>query len=301
MNARRREQTGWYFYDWANSAFSTTVVTLFLGPYLTVLAKAAADTEGYVHPLGIPVDARAWWGYLVSLSVATQVVFLPVLGAMADYSARKKTLLAVFAYAGAAATIAMYWLRGEAYVAGGLLFLTANLSFGASCVVYNSYLPQIAAPEERDAVSSKGWGMGYLGGGLLLALNLALYMNAGKLGLSESQAVRISLASAGVWWAVFTLVPLGVLGNPKPLISLPPGATYLSAGFRQVFRDAAGPAPLSPDAAVPRRLPALQRRHPGRYCVGGAVRQRRAEDPALAAHPHDSDGTVRGIFRGPRF
>ena len=74
VNARRREQTGWYFYDWANSAFSTTVVTLFLGPYLTVLAKAAADTEGYVHPLGIPVDARAWWGYLVSLSVATQVV-----------------------------------------------------------------------------------------------------------------------------------------------------------------------------------------------------------------------------------
>lgn len=236
MNARRREQTGWYFYDWANSAFSTTVVTLFLGPYLTVLAKAAADPQGYVHPLGIPVDARAWWGYLVSLSVASQVVFLPVLGAMADYSARKKTLLAVFAYAGAAATIAMYWLRGEAYVAGGLLFLAANLSFGASCVVYNSYLPQIAAPEERDAVSSKGWGMGYLGGGLLLALNLALYMNAGKLGLSESQAVRISLASAGVWWAVFTLVPLAALGNPKPLISLPAGATYLSAGFRQIFR-----------------------------------------------------------------
>jgi UMF1 family MFS transporter len=232
----RREQTGWYFYDWANSAFSSTVVTLFLGPYLTVLAKAAADAQGFVHPFGIPVDARSWWGYLVSLSVASQVVFLPALGAMADYSPRKRFLLALFAYGGAIPTIAMYWLRGEAYLAGGLLFLVANLSFGASCVVYNSYLPQIAAPEERDSVSSKGWGIGYLGGGALLALNLLLYMNAAKLGLSESHAVRISLASAGVWWAGFTVIPLLALRSRKPILQLPPGAGYVSAGFRQVFR-----------------------------------------------------------------
>lgn len=236
MNYSRREQTGWYFYDWANSAYSSTVVALFLGPYLTVLAKAASDANGYVHPLGIPVDARAWWGYLGSITVASQVVCLPVLGAMADYSPRKKTLLALFAYVGAVLTIAMYWLSGGAYLAGGLLFLGSNLALGASCVVYNSYLPQIAPPEERDAVSSKGWGIGYLGGGLLLALNLALYANAGKLGISEAQAVRISLASAGVWWAVFTLIPLAALRNHKPLLTMPPGATYLTAGFRQVVR-----------------------------------------------------------------
>ena len=235
MNYSRREQTGWYFYDWANSAFSTTVVSLFLGPYLTVLAKAAADSDGYVHPLGIPV-VRAPVALPRLPHGGDPGVCLPVLGAVADYSPRKKFLLALFAYVGAALTIAMYWLRGGAYFTGGLLFLGANLSFGASCVVYNSYLPQIAPPEERDAVSSKGWGIGYLGGGVLLALNLALFTYAGRLGLTQEQAVRISLASAGVWWAGFTLIPLAALRSRKPLLTMPPGAGYLSAGFRQVGR-----------------------------------------------------------------
>src|SRR3954467_9572310 len=90
----KREQRGWYFYDWANSAFSTTVVTLFLGPYLTSLAKAGAAADGNIHPLGISVDPRAFWGYMVALSVLLQVIFLPVLGAIADYSNNKKRLLA---------------------------------------------------------------------------------------------------------------------------------------------------------------------------------------------------------------
>ena len=85
-----REQRGWYMYDFANSAFSTTVVTLFLGPYLTILAKAAADPQGYVHPFGIPVDSRSYWSYIVSLSVIFQVIFLPMVGAVADYGRRKR-------------------------------------------------------------------------------------------------------------------------------------------------------------------------------------------------------------------
>lgn len=236
MTFSRREQTGWYFYDWANSAFSTTVVTLFLGPYLTALARAASDANGFVHPLGIPVDARSWWGYLVSLSVALQVLVLPAVGAMADFSRRKKLLLAMFAYGGALPTTAMFFLKGEAYFAGGVLFLLANVSFGAAMVVYNSWLPQIAGPEERDGVSSKGWGLGYLGGGILLGLNLLLYMNAARLGLTEGEAVRISLCSAGVWWGVFTLIPLASLRNREPLLALPPGKSYAAAGFWQLAR-----------------------------------------------------------------
>jgi MFS transporter, UMF1 family len=232
----RREQRGWYFYDWANSAFSTTVVTLFLGPYLTVLARAAADEAGFVYPLGIPVDARSWWSYLLSLSVILQVLVLPMVGAMADFSRRKTALLALFAYGGALPTTAMFFLEGQAYLAGGVLFLLANLSFGAAIVVYNSWLPQIAAPGDRDSVSSNGWGIGYLGGGTLLALNLLLYMNAEALGLTEGQAVRISLASAGVWWAAFTLIPLAALRNREPVLTLPPGKSYLSAGFGQLGR-----------------------------------------------------------------
>jgi UMF1 family MFS transporter len=191
----------------------TTVVTLLLGPYLSTLAQAAADARGFVYPLGIPVYAGSYWGYLITLSVISQVVALPVAGAVADASRRKKQLLALFAYVGAAATVGLFFVEGRAYLAGGLLFLISNLSFGASVVVYNSFLPEIAGPEERDAVSSKGWGIGYIGGGLLLALNLLLAANAEALGLSQAQAIRINLCSAGVWWGAFTVIPLATLRN----------------------------------------------------------------------------------------
>lgn len=194
-----REQRGWYLYDWANSAFATTVIALFLGPYITVLAKAAADSQGFIHPLGIKMDARSYRSYLIALSVILQVIFLPVVGAIADYGRRKKHCLGATAYLGALATVAMFFLHGNQYLLGGALFLVANVSFGASIVVYNSFLPEIAPPEQRDAVSSRDWGIGYLGGGLLLALNLVLYLNAERIGLSDAMAVRISLSSAGIW------------------------------------------------------------------------------------------------------
>ena len=217
VHAARRERRCWYFYDFANSAFASTVVTLFLGPWLTALAKNAAGADGLIHPLGIPVDPRSYWSYLISISVAMQVVGLPVAGALADRTPHKKQLMGLLAYLGAFATMAMYWLEGTRYLAGGLLFLFANLAFGASIVVYNSFLNDIAPEAERDAVSSKGWGIGYLGGGILLALNLVLYSGASKFGISEGLAVRISLSSAGAWWALFSLIPLTGLHNRRPL------------------------------------------------------------------------------------
>jgi len=145
-----------------------------------------------------------------------QVVVLPLLGTVADFSPHKRRLMGVFAYIGALATTAMFLLTGGTWLLGGVLFLVANLAFGASIVVYNSFLPDIAPPEQRDAVSSKAWGIGYLGGGLLLALNLALFAKADALGISEGLAVRINLASAGVWWALFTLIPLACLRDRPP-------------------------------------------------------------------------------------
>lgn len=228
----KREQRGWYMYDFANSTFASTVLTLFLGPYLTELAKAAAVADGRVHPLGIPVDPRSWWGYLISISVVTQVFTLPIVGTIADFSANKKRLMALFAYTGALATAAMFFLHGDEYLAGGVLFLVANLAFGASIVVYNSFLPDIAPPDQRDAVSSKGWGIGYLGGGLLLALNLLLFSKAESFGLSTSMAVRINLASAGVWWALFSLIPLAEIRNRPPGRTRGPGE-----GLMKTFRE----------------------------------------------------------------
>jgi UMF1 family MFS transporter len=175
----RRERTGWYFYDWANSAFSATVLAVFLGPFLTNVTEVAAgcplgtdDCTGRVHPLGITVAAGSFYPYMVSLSVLLTVFVLPVMGAIADRTPRKKPLLAGAAFIAAAATIGFAFVTGERYLLGGILFLIANVGFGASIVVYNSFLPQLAGPDERDKVSSRGWAIGYLGGGLLLAFNL---------------------------------------------------------------------------------------------------------------------------------
>lgn len=225
----RREQRGWYLYDWANAPFHSTVVTLFLGPYLTELAKAAAGSSDRVHPLGIPVDPRSWWGYIISISVLTQIIGLPVAGTIADFSRNKKGLMALFAYTGALATAAMFFLHGADYVLGGVLFLIANLAFGASVVVFNSFLPEIAPPEQRDRVSSVGWGIGYLGGGLLLALNLALFAKANAFGISNGMAVRINLSSAGIWWAVFTIIPLVALRRRPPGRRRGPGEGLLDS------------------------------------------------------------------------
>jgi UMF1 family MFS transporter len=230
----KREQFGWCMYDFANSAFYTTVITLFLGPYLTALATNGADANGYVHPFGIPVYARSFWSYAVSLSVVLQVLFLPMVGAIADYGHRKKEVLGATAYLGALATTAMFFLKGADYLMGGVLFLIANVAFGAAEVIYNSFLPEIAAPADRDAVSSKGYAIGYIGGGVLLALNLALFLGAAKIGITEGMAVRISLCSAGVWWAIFTIPTLLTLHNRGPAHSVPRGKSALATTVEQL-------------------------------------------------------------------
>ncbi|MFH8451742.1 MFS transporter [Streptomyces fungicidicus] len=235
---RRREQRGWYFYDWACSVYSTSVLTVFLGPYLTSVAEAAADADGFVHPLGIPVRAGSFFPYAVSLSVILAVVVMPLVGAAADRTGRKKPLLAAAAYTGAAATAGMFFLDGERYLLGGVLLVVANAAQSVAMMLYNSYLPQIAPPEERDAVSSRGWAFGYAAGALVLVLNLVLYTGHDRFGVSEGMAVRICLASAGLWWGAFALVPLRRLRDrraPEREAALP-GFRQLAATVRDMRR-----------------------------------------------------------------
>ncbi|CAL9374970.1 MFS transporter [Streptomyces sp. enrichment culture] len=242
VRERRREQRGWYFYDWANSVFSTSVLTVFLGPYLTEVTKAAADADGYVHPLGIPVRAGSFFPYAVSASVLLSVLVMPLAAAFADRTGRKKPLLGVSAYLGAAATAGMYFLDGDRYLLGGVLLVVANVSFAVSVVLYHAFLPQISTPGERDAVSSRGWAFGYAAGALVLVANLALFLGHDALGVTESVAVRICLASAGLWWAVFTVVPLLRLRErPVPQhtaarASLRQGLGQLADTFRELRR-----------------------------------------------------------------
>ncbi|MER6737140.1 MFS transporter [Streptomyces puniciscabiei] len=234
----RREQRGWYFYDWACSVYSTSVVTVFLGPYLTAVAKRAADADGYVHPLGVPVRAGSFFAYTVSLSVIIAVVVMPIVGSAADRTGRKKPLLAAAAYTGAAATTGMFFLDGDRYLLGGALLVVANAAQSVGMMLYNSYLPQIAPPEQRDAVSSRGWAFGYAAGSTVLVANLVLYSAHGSFGLTETAAVRVCLASAGLWWGAFTLVPLRRLRDRHARVehASAPGLRQVAATVRDMRR-----------------------------------------------------------------
>ncbi len=235
MDYSVREQRGWYVYDWANSAFYTTVVAVLLGPYLTEIAKAAADTNGNVPFFGLRAAAQSVWPYSVSLSVFLQVFVLPIVGAYADYGHRKRELLGALTLIGASTTIALYLVEGTSFMMGVLLYLLANLAYGCCITVYNSFLPEIAPPEQRDSVSARGWAIGYLGGGLLLLLNLWMYSNAEKLGMTGLQAVRVGLASAGVWWLVFSIIPMVTLRNRIPSKAPEAGQSAVAAAIKQLL------------------------------------------------------------------
>ncbi len=230
----RREIFGWAMYDWANSAFSTTVVTVFLGRYLTAITKAAADADGFIHLFTYPIRYNSYFTFLISASVLLQVTFLPILGALADYSHLRKQLMRFFAFLGAITTILMFFITPGGHWFAGLLFLVANVAFGASIVFYNAYLPSIASEEKRDEVSSRGFAYGYLGGGILLLINLLMFLFGGKIGLDDAMVARISLASAGVWWLGFSLITFSRLQPRHAVRQLPEGETYFSIGFKQL-------------------------------------------------------------------
>ena len=165
---------------------------------------------------GIPVAPDSFLPYCISFSVGLQVLFLPILGAIADYSHMRKRMMQIFATIGAIATILMFFITADLWWLGGVLFILANLAFGAAIVFYNAYLPDIASEDQRDRVSSYGWAMGYLGGGLCLLLNLAFFMFSENLGVPRDLAVRINLASAGVWWLGFPSSPGHVCSHGMP-------------------------------------------------------------------------------------
>jgi len=236
-SSTRSERTGWYFYDWANSAFFTTVITAFGGIYLNGIAESGADAHGDVHLLGLTFRAGSLWAYVISASVLLQVVVMPIAGAIADRTARKKQLLGLFAYIGAAAVCGLLFVTDGRYALGAALVLIANVAMGASVVVYNSFLPQLCSEEDRDAVSSRGWAVGYLGGGLLLLLNVVALAVGGE--DNQSDIARFSLVSAGLWWAGFTVLPMLWLQNRPPLEGEARGPV-VSDGFKQFGRTLKG-------------------------------------------------------------
>ena len=223
---KEREITGWVMYDWANSGFSSTVVSTFLGPYLAGLIGVLGGT---ILVFGYAVEAEAFYPYCVSISVMLQVIMLPILGTLADYTPLKKRLMMSFAYIGAISTMLLFFVTVDTIMLGGLLFIIANLAFGAAIVFYNAFLPDITGPDERDSFSSKGFAYGYIGGGSVLFVNLLMFQFMEDTGL----AVRLSLASAGVWWLVFAyLFPQQRLVQRETVLKLPEGEKYFTYSIK---------------------------------------------------------------------
>ncbi len=231
----RREVFGWIVYDWANSGFYTTVVAALFGDYVTRLAQAAVGENGVIFSFGpLLVTAKSLAPFTVGTSVFLQVFLLPILGALGDYSALKKRLMLFFCYAGVIATCLLFFLTTGRHLFGAAIFIIANLCFGASIVFYNSFLPEIATEDQRDRVSSRGYAWGYLGGGLLLALNLVFVFAASRFGITTGMAVRLSLLSAGVWWGGFSIITFRRLQVRPAVRMLPPNQSYLTIGFAEL-------------------------------------------------------------------
>jgi UMF1 family MFS transporter len=239
------EQRSWFYYDWANSAYITTVATVLYAPYLTSVAERAACgfagdedrkcTEN-LSVLGLSVSAGSLVFYVVTIATVVSAFVMPVVGAIADRVQSRRTLMARLAWSGAAVTALMFFVTGTNWQLGAALLLVANLFYASSIVVYDAILIDVAGPDERDRVSSQGWAFGYLGGGLLLAMNLVL-VTVKPFGLSTEMAVRISLVSAAVWWACFTVIPyLGIKDRAPRGVAPAEGVTLMQRSFGQLFR-----------------------------------------------------------------
>ena len=232
----RREIFGWMLYDWANSAFFTTVVGVLIGPYLLGLATAAVGADGVILDLGLfQVTPKGLPAFCTAVSVVSMVVFLPLLGAIADYTHLKKSLMAAFCYAGVL-TGALLFFVSESYVICSLLFIVSTMCFAAANVFYNAFLIDITTEDQRDKVSSYGYGLGYLSGFIMLVLNLLFISKAADLGISTGMAVRICFLAASIWWGVFAAITFYLLKTRGAIKSVPENRNIVTVGFSEVWQ-----------------------------------------------------------------
>ena len=207
---------GWCMYDWANSAYITTVIAAILPNYF---AKAIVGEAG-VDILGMNVSATALWGYMLGTAAFCVFLFAPVLGAIADFSAAKKRFLMGFAYMGSIFATMLYFCRSGDVGLTIVLFLGSQICFVGGNVFYDAFLPQIASEDKLDSVSARGYAFGYVGGSLQFTIALALVATQ-KTPEGQAMAARIGMAMTGIWWAGWTLLTLKYLKEEKTPYQLP--------------------------------------------------------------------------------
>jgi UMF1 family MFS transporter len=223
----RRDLRAWALYDCANSAFQTTIIAAVFPIYYQKVA-AAGQPE---------VTAMSRFAWATTLAILIVAVVAPVLGAIADYTAIKKRLLAVFLAIGASATAAMFWIERGDWQFALVLFVIGNVGVAGTIVFYESLLPHLVSSEQDlDRVSTAGYAVGYLGGGVLLAINLMMIQKPEWFGIPDAgTATRLALASVAVWWVMFSIPLFRVVPEPAVRIEAderPGGNAFLTATKR---------------------------------------------------------------------
>jgi MFS transporter, UMF1 family len=220
----RPDLRAWAMYDWANSAFQTTIIAAVFPIYFhNVVAVDLGDT--------LSTSRFAW---ATTLAIVIVALVAPLLGAIADFAAMKKRMLAAFVLFGALSTIAMYWIGPGDWQLALTLFVIGNVGVAGSIVFYESLLPHLVDEQDLDRVSSAGYAIGYFGGGVLLAINLLMIQKPEWFGIADSQtAVRLSLASVGIWWLVFSIPIFRRVPEPPRRIEADesPTASLIKTGF----------------------------------------------------------------------
>ncbi|MGC9336419.1 MAG: MFS transporter [Anaerolineae bacterium] len=221
--AYRKIINSWAMYDWANSAFATTIMAAMFPPFYRSLAVNAGLGEA---------NATAAWAYTTSLSLLLVAVLAPVLGAISDYTGGKKKFVAFFAGLGIVGTGLFVVLGEESYLLASILFMVGDVGFAGANIFYESLLPHIAKKDDIDQVSTRGYAMGYLGGGILLIVNVLWYMNPELFFMpSTGFALRAAFFSVAVWWAVFSIPLFRNVPEPPVVRIERRDVSFVKAGF----------------------------------------------------------------------
>jgi UMF1 family MFS transporter len=227
LGLNRPELRAWAWYDWANSAFMTTVVAAVFPIYYARVAAADVDAA----------TATFRFGIATTIALTLVAITSPVLGALADTTGRKKPLLALFTGIGVAATAALALVGRGDWPLALALFMLGNIGIYGAITFYDALLPHIAAPEELDRVSSAGYALGYLGGGLLLAVNLLWIQRPAWFGLPDAgAATRLAFVSVAIWWALFTIPLLRRVPEPPVDPAAAADGTSIAAAVRRLLR-----------------------------------------------------------------
>ncbi|MDO9351709.1 MAG: MFS transporter [Deltaproteobacteria bacterium] len=229
MQVPKREIFGWAMYDFANSAFATTILAVIFNHYF---ATVVAGGEKGVELFGFRLHGASFFTFSVSLSMVISAILAPFLGAVADASGSKKRFLMVFCFTAIVFTGLLYFVQEGNYWRGAIFFIIANIGFAGGNVYYNAFLPEISNDQNIGRISGFGWALGYIGGGVLLAINLMMLKYPGVLGFQEgSFSVQDCFLSVSLWWFVFSLPTFFLLRERAQKIPLAAGKSYFREGY----------------------------------------------------------------------